>query len=198
MIRYINGKKHRLRSIWTCLIKHDFLKLKEYFNCFPDEIDKIIDEKRLYTPLLYAIESNFVEAAFYLIEKGANISLLDYFNISALTRAVKINSYELCKRIISIDKDLVGIESKEGCTAVWHAILQIGSRPAEPIDFRILDLLIENGADIYKPISNKTTAYELITHQNNAEEIISHIKNKFPQIITQPRAAHAVRSPANP
>jgi len=198
MIRYINGKKHRLRSIWTCIIKHDFPKLKEYFTCFPDEIDKIIDEKQLRTPLLSAIENNFIEGALYLIEKGANVSLLDYFNISALIRAVKINSYELCKRLISIDKDLVSIEQKEGRTAVWYAISQIGRRSSEPIDFRILDLLVENGADMYKPISNKTTAYELITHQDNAKEILSHIKSKYPQLITQPGAAHAAQTPANP
>jgi ankyrin repeat protein len=89
-----------------------------------------------------------------------------------------IDSYELCEKIISIDKNLVNIESKaERRTAVWYAILQIGCRPPESIDFRILDLLIENGADINKPISNGTTPYELITHQKNAKEIISHLTN---------------------
>ena len=199
MIRYINGKKHRLRSIWTCIIKHDFLKLKEYFTCFPDEINKIIDEKQLRTPLFFAISSKFIEAAFWLIEKGANVSLLDEYNTSVLTNAVMIDSYELCEKIISMDKDLVNLESREWRhTAVWHAILQIGSRPSEPIDFRILDLLIENGADIYKPISNTVNPYELITRQKNAKEIISHIKNKYPEIITQPGATHAAKNHANP
>jgi len=128
--------------------------------------------------LHYVIQSNFVEAAFYLIKKGANVSLLDDYNMSALNRAVMIDSYELCEKIISIDKNLVNIESKEWRrTAVWYAILQIGRLPPETIDFRILDLLIENGADIHKPISNGVTPYELITHQKNAKEIISHLTN---------------------
>jgi len=140
--------------------------------------------------LHYVIQSNFVEAAFYLIKKGANVSLLDDYNMSALTHAVRIDSYEICEKLISIDKNLVNIESKaERRTTVWYAILQIGRLPPESIDFRILDLLIENGADIYKPISNGTTPYELITHQKNAKEIVSHLKNKFPQIINQLEAA---------
>ena len=200
MTKYINKKKHRIRSILACISKHhDLLELKEYFTYFPDEIDKIIDEKRQYIPLFCAIESNFVEAVFYLIKKGANVSLLDDYNISALNHAVMIDSYELCKKIISMDKNLVNIESKEWRrTAVWHAILQIGRRPSEAIDFRILNLLIENGADIYKPISNGVTPYELITHQKNAKEIVSHLKNKFPQILNQSGVLHAPKNPANP
>jgi len=198
--KHINKKKNRIRSILTCIRKHhDLLELKEYFTRFPDEIDKIIDEKRQYNPLLCVIESNFVEAAFYLIKKGANVSLLDDYNISALNHAVMIDSYDLCEKIISIDKNLVNIESKEWRrTAVWHAILQIGRRPPKSIDFRILDLLIENGADIHKPISNGVTPYELITHQKNAKEIVSHLNNKFPQILNQPESAHAPKSPPNP
>ena len=175
----INKKKHRIRSLLACISRHhDLLELKEYFTCFPDEIDKIIDENQQFIPLHYVINRNFVEAAFYLIKKGANVSLLDDYNMSALNRAVMIDSYELCEKIISIDKNLVNIESKEWRrTAVWYAILQIGRLPPETIDFRILDLLIENGADIHKPISNGVTPYELITHQKNAKEIISHLTN---------------------
>jgi len=179
MKKDINKKKNHIRNILACIRKHqDLLELKEYFTCFPDEIDKIIYEKQQFIPLHYVIQSNFVEAAFYLIKKGANVSLLDDYNMSALNRAVMIDSYELCEKIISIDKNLVNIESKEWRrTAVWYAILQIGRLPPETIDFRILDLLIENGADIHKPISNGVTPYELITHQKNAKEIISHLTN---------------------
>jgi len=185
--KYINKKKHRIRSLLACISRHhDLLELKEYFTCFPDEIDKIIDENQQFIPLHYVINRNFVEAAFYLIKKGANVSLLDDYNISALNHAVMIDSYELCEKLVSIDKNLVNIESKEWRrTVIWDAIFQIGRRPPESIDFRILDLLIENGADIYKPSSNGTTPYELITHQKNAKEIISHLNNKFPQIINQ-------------
>ena len=187
MKKQINKKKNHIRNILACIRKHkDLLELKEYFTCFPDETDKIIYENRQIIPLHYVIQSNFVEAAFYLIEKGANVSLLDDYNISALNRAVMIDAYELCEKLISIDKNLVNIESKEWRrTAIWDAIFQIGRCPPESIDFRILDLLIENGADIYKPISNGTTPYELITHQKNAKEIVSHLKNKFSQIINQ-------------
>jgi ankyrin repeat protein len=179
MKKHINKKKNRIRSILACIRKHqDLLEIKEYFTCFPDEIDKIIYENRQIIPLHYVIQSNFVEAAFYLIKKGANVSLLDDYNMSALNRAVMIDSYELCEKIISIDKNLVNIESKEWRrTVIWDAIFQIGRRPPESIDFRILDLLIENGADIYKPSSNGTTPYELITHQKNAKEILSHLTN---------------------
>ena len=200
MKKDINKKKNHIRNILACIRKHqDLLELKEYFTCFPDEIDKIIYEKQQFIPLHYVIQSNFVEAAFYLIKKGANVSLLDDYNMSALNRAVMIDSYELCEKIISIDKNLVNIESKEWRrTAVWYAILQIGRLPPETIDFRILDLLIENGADIHKPISNGVTPYELITHQKNAKEIVSHLNNKFPQILNQPESAHAPKSPPNP
>jgi len=75
-------------------------------------------------------------------------------------------------------------------TAIWHAILQIGRLPPESIDFKILDLLIENGTDLNKPISNGVTPYKLITHQKSAKEIVSHLKNKFPQIINQLEGAH--------
>jgi ankyrin repeat protein len=178
-----NKKKNRIRNIIACIRKYqDLLEIKEYFTCFPDEIDKIIYGKWQFIPLHFVIQSNFIEAAFYLIEKGANVSLLDDYNMSALNRAVMIDSYELCEKLISIDKNLVNTESKEWRrTAIWHAVLQIGCRPPEAIDFRILDLLIENGADINKPISNGVTPYELITHQKNAKEIVSHLKNKFPQ-----------------
>jgi hypothetical protein len=45
-------KTHRLRSTFTCIVKRDFLKLKEYFMVKPEEINIVIDEKSGYTPLL--------------------------------------------------------------------------------------------------------------------------------------------------
>jgi len=121
--KQINKKKNRIRNILACIRKHqNLLEIKEYFTYFPDEIDKIIYGKWQFIPLHFVIQSNFIEAAFYLIKKGANVSLLDDYNISALNHAVMIDSFELCEKIISIDKNLVTIESKEWRRTQHHKL----------------------------------------------------------------------------
>ena len=121
--KQINKKKNRIRNIIACIRKYqDLLEIKEYFTCFPDEIDKIIYGNHQFIPLHFVIQSYFIEAAFYLIKKGANVSLLDDYNMSALNRAVMIDSFELCEKIISIDKNLVTIESKEWRRTQHHKL----------------------------------------------------------------------------
>jgi ankyrin repeat protein len=180
----VHGIKYPIRSIFDCIVNYDYLKLREYCVYFPDEVNGILDDNEHNTPLIFAIKLKNIKAAFCLIENGANINLTNKDNMSTLMYAVQTGSYELCKKIIELDKRIVNIESKDWrLTAIWYAVLQIGSKKPNPIDFRIFDLLIENGADIYKPISNKVTPYELITHQKNAKEILFHLQNNFPQII---------------
>jgi len=179
---YPHGRKYPIKNIIDCIVNYDYLKLREYCVYFPDEINSTLDRIEQNTPLIFAIKVKNIEAAFCLIERGANISQTNKDNMSALMYAVQTDSYELCKKLIELDKRIVNIESKDWRrTAIWYAVLQIGSWYPSPIDFRIFDLLIENGADIYKPISNTATPYELITHQRNAKEILFHLQNKFPQ-----------------
>jgi ankyrin repeat protein len=183
-IKYVYGKKYPIKSIIDCILYHDYLKLREYCTYFPDEINTILNDNEQNTPLLFAIKRKDIKAAFCLIEKGANINLTNNDNMSALMYAVQANLYELCKKLIDVDKKIVNIESKDWKrTAIWYAVLQIGSQHFCPIDFRIIDLLIENGADIYKPISNTVTPFELIIHQKNAEKILFHLQNKFAKIM---------------
>jgi len=180
----VHGKKYPIKSIIDCMLYYDYLKLREYCTYFPDEINMCLNDNEQNTPLLFAIKNKKIKAAFCLIEKGANINLTDKNNMSVLMYAVQINSHELCRKLINIDKRIVDIESKDWRrTVIWYAVLQIGSQISNSIDFRIFDLLIENGADIYKPISNTVTPFELITHQKNAKEILAHLETKFPQII---------------
>jgi len=182
--KIINGKKYSLRNIFDCIKRYDSLFLREYCTHFPDEINAVLDDNVQTTPLIFAIKRKNIEAALCLIDKGADINLTDIYSMSALMYAVQIDAYELCKKLIGLDKKTVNIESKDWKrTAIWYSILQIGSQYPNPIDFRILDLLIENGANIYKPISNAATPYRLIAHQKNAKEILTHIDNNFPQIV---------------
>jgi ankyrin repeat protein len=182
--RYINGKRYPIRSIFDCIKKYDYIKLKEYCTYFPNEINEALNDIVQTTPLIFAIRRKNVKAALSLIEMGADITQTNKDNMSALMYAVQIDSYELCEKLISIDKGIVKIESKDWeRTALWYAILQLNSQNPNLIDFRIFDLLLENGADIYKPISNKVTPYELITHQKNAKEILMHLENNFLQIM---------------
>jgi ankyrin repeat protein len=182
--KIINGRKYSLRNIFDCIKKYDYLLLREYCTYFPNEINAVLDDNVQTTPLIFAIKRKNIEASLCLIEKGADINLTDIYNMSALMYAVQTGSYELCKKLIGLDKRIVNIESKDWRrTAIWYAILQIGSQDPNLIDFRIFDLLIENGANIYKPISNTATPYKLITHQKNAKEILTHINNNFPQIM---------------
>jgi len=182
--RYINGKRYPIKSIFECIKKYDYLKLKEYCTYFKNEINEVLDDNEQITPLIFAIKQKNIQAALCLIEMGANINLTNIDNMSALMYAVQIDSYELCDKLISVDKGTVNIESKDWKhTALWYAVLQLGSQYPNVIDFRIFDLLLENGADIYKPISNKVTPYELITNQKNAKEIMTHLENNFSQII---------------
>jgi len=177
----IHGKKYPIKDIIDCIINHDCLKLKEYCSYFHDEINMRIDSEQ-NTPLIFVIKIKNIKAAFCMIEMGADIHQTNIDNMSALMYAVQAGSYELCKKLIELDKRIVNIESKDWRhTAIWYAVLQIGSQNL--IDFCIFDLLIENGADIYKPISNKLSPYDLITHQKNAEKIIFHIQNKFSHIM---------------
>ena len=182
----IHGKKYPIRNIFDCIMKYDYLKLREYCTYFPNEINEALDDNIQTTPLIFAIRLKNIKAALCLIKMGADITQTNKDNMSALMYAVQIESYELCEKLISIDKEIVNIESKEWRrTALWYAVLQLGSQNPNVIDFRIFDLLIENGADIYKPISNTVTPYELITHQKNAKEILTHLENNFSQIIRQ-------------
>jgi len=180
----IHGKKYPIRSIFDCIVNYDYLKLREYCTYFPDEINEILDDNEQTTPLIFAIKQKNIKVALCLIERGADINLTNINNMSALMYAVQTGSYELCRKLIDLNKGIVNIESKDWRrTAIWYAILQIGSQNPNLIDFRIFDLLIENGANIYKPIYNRVTPYELIIHQKNAKEILTHIDNNFSQIV---------------
>jgi len=180
----IYGKNYPIRSIFDCIVNYDYLKLREYCAYFPDEINEVLDDNEQTTPLIFAIKLKNIKAAFCLIERGADINLTNIHNMSALMYAVQTGSYELCKKLVGLDKRIVNIESKDWRrTAIWYAVLQIGSQNPNLIDFRIFDLLIENGANIYKPISNTVTPYKLITHQKNAKEILTHMENNFLQIM---------------
>jgi hypothetical protein len=88
-------KNHRLRSIFTCITKRDFLKLKEYFMVKPDEINIVIDEKSGYTPLLFTIKTDYPEAALFLISKGADVNQKDIHIVCLAVSISVYNSQEL-------------------------------------------------------------------------------------------------------
>jgi ankyrin repeat protein len=89
-----------------------FLDIKEYVRCHPNEIDKFIDDNEEINPLMFAIKYNLTKAALYLIEKGANINLADKYNMSTLMFAVRTNSFELCKKLLDTNKELVNLVSR--------------------------------------------------------------------------------------
>jgi ankyrin repeat protein len=177
-------KNHRLRSIFTCITKRDFLKLKEYFLVKPEDVNIVIDEKVGYTPFLFTIKTNYPKAALFLISKGADINQTDIHGVTSLMYAVQIRLLDICKAILDKSPSLINAETKiEHYTALWYAVLNLGRFPKENIVFAIFDLLLGYGADLFKPTSNKMSPFDLIQNQVNRQDIMGHINEKYPSFL---------------
>jgi ankyrin repeat protein len=150
----------------------------------PEEINTVIDEKSGYTPLLFAIKTNYPEAALFLISKGTDINQKDIHNVTSLMYAVQNKSFDICKVILGKSPSLVNEETKTGhYTALWYVVLNLGRFLQEKIVFAIFDLLLDYGADLFKPTSNKMSPFDLIQNQVNKQNIMGHVEEKYPSYL---------------
>ncbi len=63
------------------------------------------------SPLIFAAAQNMIDAAFFLISKGANINLRDDYNRTPLLVALRNKNYEMVEFLVEqrqLDPDLIG------------------------------------------------------------------------------------------
>lgn len=164
-------------NIINCILKKNFKELKDKLEKNDEDINALSSSGNTY--LILAITESFEKGAILLIEKGINVSILNKNHDSSLSVAAEYNAYDVAKLIIEKDRSLINTPDSYGNIPLWTAITYACKKV--DIDYRMIDLLIENGADIYLPNKNNQTCLYLIERRERFE-IIEHIKNKFPHL----------------
>lgn len=165
-------------NIINCILRKKYEELKDKLEKNDEDINALTSSGNTF--LILAITEKFEKGAILLIERGINVSILNKNHDSSLSIAAEYNAYEVAKLIIKKDRNLVNTPDSYGNTPLWTAIIYACKKV--DIDYRMIDLLIENGADIYLPNRNNQTCLYLIKRRGRLE-IIEHIKTKFPGII---------------
>jgi hypothetical protein len=177
------GPDYPKKDIYYYIYKGNLFELENYISDQPDEIDKLSDGKYKYTPLICAIKAGMESCAFMLIRYGANVNLTDNKH-TTLHFAVQGHLYSICKKLIEINKDLVNTPNDWGRTPIFENIPYIKDQTEDGNDYRIFDLLLQNGADLNYKALNKVTPIDLINanekHYNN--NLLDYIKMNYPDI----------------
>ncbi|TDP85636.1 ankyrin repeat protein [Halanaerobium saccharolyticum] len=124
-----------------------------------------INEKTNYgdTAMLYAAKFGDVELIHFLIDKGAKVIDKDDDNITTLMHASRYNNYEVVKTII--DKDArVNKRDSSGRNAIYYAATY-------NTDSKIINLLVENGADVNSKNKKGLTPLMRASAFNNYEVV---------------------------
>jgi len=165
----------------------------EYFEDFlsknPSEINKRgqMDRPGQFnglSPLLYAASNRrFEEHALLLIKYGADINAVDQYGCTTLDYAVQSRSIRLSKKLIEMNRDLVNRPDKWDNIPLRDVIPWLNKEAPDADYYRVIDLLLENGADLYHAADNKVTPLSLIAVNGKAHpELIDHIDSKFPDL----------------
>lgn len=165
-------------NIINCILNKNYKELKNKLEKNDEDINALTSSGNTF--LILAITEKFEEGAILLIERGINVSVLNKNHDSSLSIAAEYNAYNVAKLIIKKDKNLINTPDSYGNTPLWTAIIYACKKI--DIDYRMIDLLIENGANINLPNKNNQTCLYLIKRRERLE-IIEHIKTKFPNII---------------
>lgn len=132
------------------------------------------------TFLIAAIAESFEDGAILLIENGIDVSLLNNKRHSALSFAAEYNAYDVAKLIIKKDKSLVNTLDSYGNNPLWTAITYAFKKI--DIDYRMIDLLIENGADLYHKNNAGLNCVDWIERRGRYEVLV-HIKEKMKSVL---------------
>ena len=125
------------REFFLSLRTNHFKKAEELIASGKVPVD--FRNKFNQTPLYYAVDSNDVEFARFLINHGADVNAKDYFGFTPLHEAIVRGSYDVAKLLIEKGAK-VNSKDQYGYTPL-HLVC-IYNRPKMAV------LLIKNGADV--------------------------------------------------
>ena len=125
------------REFFLSLRTNHFKKAEELIASGEVPVD--FKNKFGQTPLYYAVDSDDVEFARFLINHGANVNATDYFGFTPLHEAIVRGSYGVAKLLI---KNGANVNSKDQYGYTPLHLVCIYNRPKMAV------LLIKNGADV--------------------------------------------------
>jgi ankyrin repeat protein len=162
-------------NIIDFILKKDYRGLKNKLDKKDENINQLSPSGNSF--LITAIAERFEDGAILLVENDINVSILNKYQDSALSVAAAHNAYDVAKLIIEKDKSLVNVLDSYGNNPLWTAI--VCALKKIDIDYRMIDLLIENESDLFHENKKGQTCLYLIERRERFE-IIDHIKEKFP------------------
>jgi len=185
---FINkGKLYPRALIDAIMFGH--LKIAEMLiNAYPEMLETGFGQM---TPLLVAIERGQVKMVNLLIQKGANIKCKTKSGFTAFCTAIVTNggNDEIVQLLIQQDKSLIeqncdtpDIEEDESCNSFGPTPLMMASGVVK--NLAIVQLLLENGADIMKKENSGNTALMFAVNANSTE-IIDFLIKTNPETIFQ-------------
>jgi len=169
------------REFFLSLRSQDFKKAEELIASGKIPVD--IKNKFGQPPLYYAVDSDNVEFAKFLIEHGANVNAKDYLGFTPLHETVVRGSYKVAKFLIEKGAD-VNAKDKYGYTPL-HLVC-IYNRP------KMAELLIKNGGKVndrdnygntplhYCGTSKRSYYTAKVLLENGADPTIKNERGKTP------------------
>lgn len=127
-----------------------------------------IQDKRGWTPLMWASAEGHLDVVDLLLEYGADPNIVNYLSRSSIMYASKYGSYNIAKALI--DNGAIINTSDEFCN---HPSLAVASQNGH---LNIVQLLVENGADIMYKNKNGVTAIE-IAMESGYGEVAKYLRN---------------------
>ena len=181
--KYLGGIPKK--DIYYYLYKGNLLELEEYISNNTNEIDKLDGYRYNYTPLICAIKAGMESTAFILVRYGADIMLTDTYQHTVLHFAVQAHSYSVCQKLVELDKNLVNAPNKWGRSPIFYSVPDIKNQGKDSNDYRIFDLLLQNGSNLFQVSDAKATVLDMIEandkHYNNG--LLEYIKLNYPHLL---------------
>jgi hypothetical protein len=127
------------KSIWDAAAVGDVKQLEKLLNTGFD-VNAINKEKRNFTPLHFACNGGHLNAAAFLLQKGANIHAMDAYNMSPIHVACSNGGSDIVKLLVDAGAD-IHRQDFRGLVPLHHA-----TNPR--INSKIVTVLVSSGAEV--------------------------------------------------
>ncbi len=163
-------------NIFKATKKGDYERVKELLDNGVDV--NIVDNCENNTPLHYASAQGYIKIARLLIERGANINALNYYEISPLSNACYNKKLEIVKLLLENNAN-VNIVDNDDYTLL-HDVCN-NNNNNNKINVELIELVISYGVDDFTVENNINETPLDFLSRSDRNDLVEKYKNYEPK-----------------